>query len=244
LLRLKYKRPLNRRVTYILGSRCKDGVVLVADTKLTVDGGANYDYDDKITGEIRGVLTGFSGDKEPFTEFRMRLRERGAKLEKELHEQASLSTDKINLIISEIMKSLEGHYSRMFAYDILTGISATHSILTYFYQDGRPEDVKKYKAIGGWQYGSIFLKKNWRSEMNMKTVAKLGYFIIRYIERFELDLGIGTGRDKPYPQIKFLPDGALDYDPSADQIVEFEHDAQRNLQKIIENRVFKLDFCS
>ena len=62
-------------MTYILGSRCKDGVVLVADTKITVDDGARYDYDDKITGDIRGVLIGFSGNKEPFTEFGMRLRE-------------------------------------------------------------------------------------------------------------------------------------------------------------------------
>ena len=55
-------------------SRCTDGVVLIADTKITVDGGARYEYEDKLTGEIRGVITGFSGDKEPFTEFRMRLR--------------------------------------------------------------------------------------------------------------------------------------------------------------------------
>jgi 20S proteasome alpha/beta subunit len=239
LLRLKYKRPLNRGVTYILGSRCKDGVVLIADTKITVDDGTRYEYEDKLTGEIHNVITGFSGEKEPFTEFRMRFRERARDIG-----GTEISVDKINLMVGEIMRSLNGKYGK-YIYDIIAGVSITpRSILTYFYQDGRPEEIKKYKAIGVWQYGSIFLTKNWRPEMNMETVAKLGYFIIKYIERFELDLGVGTGRDKPYPQIKFLPDGAADYDPSLDKIVEFEQDTQRNLQRIIDNRIFKLDFCS
>ena len=47
-----YKKQPRPRVTYILGSRCKDGVVLVSDTKITVDGGARYEYEDKLTGEI------------------------------------------------------------------------------------------------------------------------------------------------------------------------------------------------
>jgi hypothetical protein len=40
-MRLKYNKPVRatNKMTYILGSRCKDGVVLVADTKITVDNG-------------------------------------------------------------------------------------------------------------------------------------------------------------------------------------------------------------
>jgi hypothetical protein len=38
----------------------------------------------------------------------------------------------------------------------------------------------------------------------METVAGKGYSVIRYIEAFQLDLGIGTGGDKPYPEIRFL----------------------------------------
>jgi len=50
------------------------------------------------------------------------------------------------------------------------------------------------------------LKINWCKDLKMETVAGKGYFVIRYIEAFQLDLGIGTGGDKPYPEIRFLPD--------------------------------------
>ena len=115
-------------MTYILGSRCKDGLVLVADTKITVDDGARYEYDDKLIGEMEDLLSviiGFSGNKEPFTEFRMRSRERAPEIEKEALQKQTLSTDRINLIISDIMRSLEGRYHRMI-YDIMVGISAKH----------------------------------------------------------------------------------------------------------------------
>ena len=62
-------------MTYILGAKCTDGVVLVSDTKFTYYNGNDEPYDDKITGETPSVLTAFSGSREPFEEFRLRLRE-------------------------------------------------------------------------------------------------------------------------------------------------------------------------
>lgn len=48
---------------YVLGSRCSDGVVIVADRKHTIDtiektGDSVYN---KILGEFSGVITGFAG---------------------------------------------------------------------------------------------------------------------------------------------------------------------------------------
>ena len=231
-------------MTYILGSRCKDWVVLIADTKFTVDGGTRYDYDDKLIRvfkELLSMVIGFSGSREPFTHLRMRLSERRKELEKEFYETEKISTDKINNIIIEVMKSLRGYHSGN-EYDMLVGISAKPSVLTYFYQDGRPEEVRGCKAIGDWTYGSVFLNENWDEDMDMKTVAGIGYFVIRYIEKFQLNLGIGTGGDKPYPNVKFLPDYSYDYDASPEQIRKFEEDAKRNLDRL--NNAFKLDFCS
>lgn len=73
-------------MTYILGSRCKDGAVLVADKKITVNNGIGYEYEDKLIGQMKDVLSliiGFSGNKEPFTEFQMRFRGRSPEIEKE-----------------------------------------------------------------------------------------------------------------------------------------------------------------
>jgi 20S proteasome alpha/beta subunit len=57
-------------MTFILGSRCKDGVVLVADKKVTIGEGENYDECDKLFGEIGHVVYGCSGDAGMFELFR------------------------------------------------------------------------------------------------------------------------------------------------------------------------------
>jgi 20S proteasome alpha/beta subunit len=113
-------------MTYILGSRCKDGVVLIADTKITIDNGRRYEYEDKLITEFRDLLSvviGFSGDKEPFTEFRMRLRPRVSELEEEFRKKNKISTDKINLMIIEITRSLKTHYNQL-VYDVIAGMSS------------------------------------------------------------------------------------------------------------------------
>ena len=50
-------------MTYILGSRCRDGVVLISDRKFTIEEQGTYLYDDKLYAEIRGVITGFAGTR-------------------------------------------------------------------------------------------------------------------------------------------------------------------------------------
>ena len=62
-------------MTIILGVKCIDGVVLVGDRKLTDVDKIDFSYGDKITGEVEGFLTAFSGDKSVFDLFRIKLRE-------------------------------------------------------------------------------------------------------------------------------------------------------------------------
>jgi 20S proteasome alpha/beta subunit len=35
-------------MTYILGARCADGVVMIADKKITKDSGVDFEYSDKL----------------------------------------------------------------------------------------------------------------------------------------------------------------------------------------------------
>ena len=194
-------------MTYVLGAKCTDGVVLVSDTKFTTYSGTDDYYDDKITGEKPSVLTAFSGSREPFEEFRMRLREfvreHGNKTDR-------ISLDKLIINIGHIMDYLDRHYSN-YPFDLLVDKTANPSILYYFYQDGRLESVTNYKAIGsGATHGLIYLKKHFENK-SMDKIAELGYFIVRYIERFGLDCGVGTGKSKPNPQIRFVPNDKDDY---------------------------------
>jgi 20S proteasome alpha/beta subunit len=65
-------------MTLILGARCVDGVVLAADRKFSGSdtiGGVHYTYNNsKITAELDGISTGFSGDVGTFQLFSIALR--------------------------------------------------------------------------------------------------------------------------------------------------------------------------
>ena len=121
----------------------------------------------------------------------------------------------------------------------MVGVSTNEGAkLRYFYQDGRPEIVDKYKAIGnGAPYGSIFLKTHWRKDIIMDEAADLAYFIIRYIEKFKLDLSVGTGEEFPEPLIRFIPNipysvGKVDGEPGDDDYKRYERNAQLRLNKV------------
>jgi hypothetical protein len=89
------------------------------------------------------------------------------------------------------------YHRRDDSFDVLVGVSPVRlreyrledvSFLKYFYPDGTFETIRGFKAIGtGAPYGSIFLKKNSNPQRSIKQVGELGYFIIKYIERFYLD---------------------------------------------------------
>lgn len=114
-------------MTYVLGAKCTDGVVLVSDTKITTHYGNDDSYDDKITGEIPSVLTALSGSRELFEEFRMRLREfvreQGNKADK-------ISMDKLLINIGHIMDYLDKHYSNC-PFDLLVGKTTNPNFILF-----------------------------------------------------------------------------------------------------------------
>jgi 20S proteasome alpha/beta subunit len=224
------------RMTYVLGVRCSDGVVLIGDTKMTVNNGINEKFGDKITGELTGVLTGFSGLRDQFEPFRSQLRELRR------NSQKHFTPDTVLKSVKDIFRSLYSQYGNRFNLELLVGISRADlgekSILYYFHDDGLYQHIDNdYKAIGAEPYGEIYLKQLWNQEMNMDQTAELGYFIVRYIEKFRLDLTVGTGGDRPHPQVRFIPDEKpseqiFDYPPSTDQYERYENNAQARLTKI------------
>jgi 20S proteasome alpha/beta subunit len=60
-------------MTFVLGSRCKDGVVLVADMKITSTNeydSISFDYRNKLFGILDGVIFVSSGSTDSFELFR------------------------------------------------------------------------------------------------------------------------------------------------------------------------------
>lgn len=61
-------------MTYILGARCDDGVVMIADRRITIEGGRAYQYADKLISDLKNVTIGFSGSTGKFNRFRTKVR--------------------------------------------------------------------------------------------------------------------------------------------------------------------------
>jgi 20S proteasome alpha/beta subunit len=197
-------RPINKRplMTLILGSRCKDGTVLVADRKITIGNGEDFDYDDKLFGEIRHVVYGSAGMTTMFELFRGHVMNYVNANPGEITYQNA--TVRLAQFAYEIFKKYD--FRRDFYFEVLVAIQPRDkpSILNLISGYGQPHKVKDYHIIGsGAPYAKVFLKKclNDVTKMSMEQIAQVGYFVIKYIENFRLNYTVGGE-----PMIWFIPD--------------------------------------
>lgn len=189
-------------MTYILGSNCSDGVVLISDRKVVSGDGSSHEYEDKIFFVDPWMIVGSSGTLALFQKFREQVTEyiNSPNCERTVFaitDVIETTTGQLNASYHDL---LQGH-----DFDVLLGIkSTTGSVLQYVYPYGLAEGVSKYKVIGhGEPYGAFFLKRWWKPNMTMLDVAELGFFIIKYIQEFELDNTVGIGNESP--QILLIP---------------------------------------
>jgi 20S proteasome alpha/beta subunit len=220
-------------MTLILGARCSDGVVLAADRKLSSigDRGVQHQYGDKITGELDGVLTAFSGDVGAFQVFAMNLRNyvrtsRRDRIEETFRQpfipgrhfdESGPSVDQMKIKVSQIQDDFFKKNNK-YRCRILMGISSIHSTeslssLFLFEPDGRCTPITEPTANGtGAPYALYFLKRYARhNETTMRHFAQLADFIIRYVSHDEIPLDNSVGLDNQhaihqYPQIFYIPD--------------------------------------
>jgi 20S proteasome alpha/beta subunit len=200
---LRYKKPITRGMTFILGCRCNDGVVLVADRKVTISGGEDYDECDKLFGEIRHVIYGSSGDAGMFELFKGYVMDYIQTHPNEINLQ--------NAVVRLAVCALKINKEYGFPPDLYDVLIATQppdkpSTLHLINSFGKPYTIKNHQSIGSASpYAQVFLKKCWNDKMTMEQVAELGYFIIKYIEDFKLNFTVGGE-----PMIWFIPNDEKD----------------------------------
>ena len=206
-----------RDMTYILGARCSDGVVLVGDTKVTIEGGADYAYSKKISTPLTTVVMGSSGIGGLYKDFQNRIISRVLDIERDrkergLTESIITNDEQFSVLVSNVIREMHEIYDddrHLIVNNLMiigvTRIGSGEAQLTTYNPYGFPEPVNKYRAIGhGEPYGSLFLKKLWNPKMTMEEVAKLGVFIIKFIDYMHLDNSVGFSEEYP-PQVVYIP---------------------------------------
>lgn len=225
-------------MTYILGARCKDGVILIGDRKVTYQDSVEYGYEDKIFQAGSQLVWGSSGIQAFYDSFANRVMSKTG--------GRQISFNEFRIIVEEVYENMGEIYGDRIRYGGLSVLIAQKPMQTselWLIQNiGAPQRISKYRAIGGGEpYGEVFLNMLWKRKQDsitMEEVAEIGYFIIKYIERFELDRSVGVGDKKP--QIWFIPDGspAQDYVPrqaNTELMESFERKTNERLDKLREN---------
>ena len=200
----KFKLKASKHDIYPWSKMYGNGVVLVADRKITkFDDGLTFDYGDKLFAELRHIVFGSSGSTGVFELFR-------AKIRNHIRTQ-NVDVDNIIPVLTNYVYDLNRQYNfrSELRFDVLVaiGYKDTKSTLTYIDANGTPNIINgiEARAIGtGRKYIKSFSDSIWNNNITMREVAEVGYFIIKYIEKFKLDESVGVG--KFYPLIWYIPD--------------------------------------
>jgi 20S proteasome alpha/beta subunit len=216
-------------MTYILASHCADGIVLLSDRKVTIEGGIEVEYEDKIFSEFEQFLLTYAGSRETFGSFRMKLQDT---MSFHVNAYGQMTLSNMYNMISDTMFKLSGDYrSYEKGFEILVVSKDSKEPIRHFIYDGRPSTVRKYKAIGtGSPYGAIMLKNCWKPDMTMTQSAELGCFIIRYIEKNRLDLTVGVGDFNP--QVWFIPRGGERRELQKEEICDLQTKIDEKISRL------------
>lgn len=226
----KLRRTEKIDMTYILGARCSDGVVLVADTKITIDDGADFAYSKKLTNPLTTIVSGAAGIGGLYKDFQNRLISSIIQMEKEKQLNSDPSPiitteEEFYVLVNRIIRNMHEDYSEdrgllinnlmILCASKVNGLKAN---LTAFNPYGFPEPVEGARAIGhGEPYGAIFLKKMWNKNMTMEQTAKIGLFVIKFVQDMKPDNSVGFEK-KCLPQVYLIPDTIIPMNPTQIQI--------------------------
>ena len=195
--------PKNEPVTLIIGAKCSNGVVMIADRKIThiyANNSIEYEYQNKLFGILSHIIIGSSGNTGMFDLFKLRSMEYVVK-----------NTVTIESIISrlcDITKRTNEEYNYRYdtSFDVLVGIQYMdkNSELTYITHNGEPYSNRPCYTVGsGVSFARVFLKGINTENLTMRQFVEIGYFIIKYIEKTESDASVGIGYK--HPQIWYIP---------------------------------------
>gem|GEM_PF-1577355 len=220
--KIKWNRYLIRKpMTLIIGSRCKDGVILAGDRRVLR--GTEYSEEKKIIEAFQDFIVGASGISGLMDKFLAGMRRY---LESKVDGE-ELKWKGFECILEDIVYSLfqryegrlvEGQNTEIGAlyFDVLYGVKEylDHASLYHMYNNGFSVEVKRFDIIGhGQPHALPFLKKLYYPEITMDKMIKLCVFVLKLIDESNIDLSVG-GK----PQIWKIPDKGHAFELPDDEI--------------------------
>jgi 20S proteasome alpha/beta subunit len=265
-VQFKYKSRLkkNPQLTYIIGGKCVDGVVLVSNSKVTYEDHPPS-YEPKLHSEFYHIVTGGAGSTDLYKGFRTNAlfaTQSGAIIPEDIRLEQPLVYAKHPVQTSGIVHMYSNEYNFASLHDnfgilvkainnskvardsngsleilVATQIGDTKTAALTHITEKVQSDVYDYRGIGSsGMFSNVFLKPFFDKEkdMTMNQFAKVGYFMIKLLTEHEIDQSVGGE-----PQIWFIPNtGPLYRDKDCPELIgQFEKNSQNMLvqfQKLID----------
>lgn len=221
-VKLNYERRHRKDMTLVIGAKCKDGVVLIADKRILE--GNDVAVGKKITILPLGIVVAGAGVGEVIDKFNERipfvLDERKKLNYQEILKNnpgTEINIDDVPFYFRpyEFLEDCEGlifqlHERYKMPIQILVAAGNQEAAeLNYIDNENFLTSKRRtYMAIGsGSPYANFLLKKLWREALTMKEMAKLGNFIINLVDDMGVDAYVGHGT-----QTVYVPNSPADAD--------------------------------
>lgn len=214
-------------VTYILGARCKDGIVIVSDSK--VSRGAETHSGSKLFTSVNGSFVAASGTTGVFSKFLNQIHS-------EVEDQKIITWNELVNVVEDLVLKLNDRYYRRSggeSIEVLMGINTSEkdAELHHITPRGIAEEISDVIGIGhGEPYGSIFLKTIWNQNMTMKQTAELASLIIRLIDFLGLDSSVDST-----PQIGYIPFHGDPHYATSEEIEELVNNSFAAYEKFVDH---------
>jgi hypothetical protein len=244
----KYEKSLTRRgdrMTYILGANCIDGIVLVADRKVTYkENHSDVDFRQKLFGFPSNlyypIVVGCAGSTVLSDQFEGDIKA----IAGNYYGERIIVNNFISQLIFKIREYFQTTYKNKFKpeeFEIIIALQTQDegAILKHIPGEAIPIDVKKqrYKVCGsasGMMRTRTIFEPLWHRELNMMQAGELGYFFIKYVERYHLDDLIGVERGAK-PQIWYIPNKGHLSEAKETYLTDLENLTQQRLSKNEDN---------
>jgi len=218
-------------MTLIIGARCKDGVVLVADSKAIR--GDEERYEQKMIGFFENnVILATAGSANLLDKFIRQIdldieNTRNQLPENKRAEPVFKNKEDFLLYLERKIRFFRNEYSQDgVSLDLLAGFTGTKSSL-HVLGTGSPSEseIHDYLAIGhGAPYSKLVMKTLWKPEMDIIQCGSLVLTVLHMITNLSLDLTVGG-----QPNIVLIPDNQIARGLSPEESEEIEG----NVKKIV-----------
>mgnify|MGYP001589214151 CR=1 FL=1 len=181
-------------MTYILGARCTNGVVLIGDLKRTDKNTGIADYNRKIF-QFGSTVLGMSG----ISRYAEKINEEVQRLFQE--NLLPQIVRPLILGVHEQLRSIHVEEAKQFQALIAERIGDKSKLYYAGYQEFIP--ISSFMPTGNTAVASyMVLNRLINPNLEMRDIAKIGYFTIKCLEKIDAYVGLNDR----HPQIYFLPD--------------------------------------